>query len=150
AKRQRAGGIFICYRRDDDQGFSGRLFDHLVAAFSRERVFMDVDSIDPGLDFAQVLQEEVARCDVFLAVIGRDWATATDKTGRRRLDSPTDYVRIEIEAALNQGKRVIPVLVSGASPPEPEELPDSLKPLPGRQAVQLTHERFAVDTTALI
>ena len=76
---------------------------------------MDVDNIAPGLDFVQVLNEEVARCDVVIAVIGKNWLSAADETGERRLDNPEDFVRIEIESALAQKKRVIPVLVNDAT-----------------------------------
>src|SRR5216684_684258 len=97
-----AGKIFISYRRGDDPGFSGRVFDRLQEAFSPDQLFMDVDNIAPGLDFVRVLHEQVAKCDVLLAIIGRGWIDAADPTGARRLDNPEDFVRIEIESALKQ------------------------------------------------
>ena len=109
-----SGTIFINYRREDEPGFAGRLYDRLEAAFTAEKIFMDVDSIDPGLDFVAVLDGQVAECAVFLAVIGQGWLNSRDKHGQRRLDNPADFVRIEIEAALRRGKRVIPVLVNDA------------------------------------
>src|SRR5438105_1312233 len=116
-----AGRIFINYRRGDDPGHTGRLFDRLREVFSPEEPFMDVENIDPGLDYRQVLKEQVATCDVLLAVIGKGWIDARDAAGNRRLDSPSDLVRLEIEEAMNLGKRVIPVLVGGASSPRPHE-----------------------------
>jgi len=101
------GKIFINYRRGDDAGFTGRLFDRLETHFSADRLFIDVDSIAPGLDFVKVLDEQVAQCDVLLAVIGGGWLRATDASGARRLDNPRDFVRIEIESALARGIRVV-------------------------------------------
>ena len=145
-----AGGIFISYRREDSQHAAGRLVDRLERSFGRDQVFMDVDAIEPGLDFVDVLDQKLANCDVLLALIGRGWLEARDQSGRRRLDDPSDFVRLEIEAALRRNIRVIPVLLDGGSFPKEESLPDSLKPLARRQAVRLTHERFASDTEGLV
>lgn len=145
-----AGKIFINYRRGADAGYSGRLFDRLLGVFPQQQLFMDVDNIAPGLDFVRVLNERVAECDVVLAVIGKGWLDARDASGKRRLDDPDDFVRIEIASALNQDKRVIPVLVNDASMPRPEELPEVLRPLARRNAVRLTHERFRSDADGLI
>src|SRR5215831_14080713 len=137
-----AGKIFINYRRGDDPGNTGRLFDRLQEAFQPEQLFMDVDNIAPGLDFVRVLEDQVAKCDVLLAIIGKGWIDAGDATGARRLDNPEDFVRIEIDSALKQDKRVIPVLVGDAHMPRPEELPEAIRPLARRNAVRLSHERF--------
>ena len=145
-----AGKIFISYRRGDDPGSTGRLFDHLKVAFSAGRLFMDVDSIKPGLDFARVVDETLAECDVLLAVIGPSWLEDTDEHGCRRLDDPNDPVRVEIETALKRGKRVIPVLVRRASMPRQDELPESLKEFGRHHCFGLTHERFASDASELI
>ncbi len=145
------GKIFINYRRGDDPGFAQALLGRLEQVFPHEQIFMDVDSIEPGLDFVRVLEEQVAQCDVLISVIGKNWTEARDtSSGSRRLDNPEDFVRIEIESALAQEKRVIPVLVGQASMPHADELPDSLKPLARRNAVRLTHERFRADTESLI
>jgi hypothetical protein len=87
-----AGNIFINYRHGHDPGNTGRLFDRLQEAFRPEQLFIDVDNIAPGLDFVQVLEEQVAKCDVLLAVIGKGWIDARDATGARRLDNPEDFV----------------------------------------------------------
>jgi hypothetical protein len=144
------GKIFINYRRGDDPGHTGRLFDRLQDVFDPEQLFMDVDNIAPGLDFVRVLNERVAECDIVLAVIGKGWVDARDDNGNRRLDDPDDFVRIEITSALNQDKRVIPVLVGEAQMPRPEDLPEALQALARRNAVRLTHERFRADTQGLI
>jgi formylglycine-generating enzyme required for sulfatase activity len=145
-----AGKIFINYRRGDDPGFAQALFGRLEQAFPSEQLFMDVDNIEPGLDFVRMIEEQVAQCDVLISVIGKNWTGARDETGCRRLDNPDDFVRIEIESALSQDKRVIPVLVGEASMPRADEVPESMKPLLRRHAVRLTHERFRADTEALI
>jgi formylglycine-generating enzyme required for sulfatase activity len=144
------GSIFISYRRETDSAFAGRLYDHLEPSFGRERLFIDVDSIAPGEDFVAVLESWVAACDVLLALIGRGWLAATDEAGRRRLDNPDDFVRIEIGAALAQGKRVIPVLSDNTAMPRAEELPGEIKPLAGRNAIRLTHDRFKDDAERLV
>src|ERR1700758_2780596 len=101
-----AGKIFISYRRGDDPGFAQALYARLEQAFPPEQLFMDVDNIEPGFDFVKVLEEQVAQCDVLVLIIGKGWIDARDESGARRLDNPADFVRIEIESALAQGKRV--------------------------------------------
>jgi hypothetical protein len=145
-----AGRIFINYRRGDEPGFAGRLFDRLEQSFRSDQIFIDVDNIPAGHDFTDVLESEVAKCDVVLVVIGRAWLNAADEDGRRRLDNPEDFVRIEIESGLRQDKRVIPVLVNDATMPRSEDLPNSMKPLAKRNAVRLTHERFRTDADGLV
>jgi hypothetical protein len=144
------GRIFINYRRGDEPGFAGRLFDRLEQTFEPNQVFIDVDNIPPGHDFVSVIESEVAKCDVLLAIIGRGWLAAADETGARRLDNPDDFVRIEIESALRQGKHVIPVLINSAEMPRPDELPEMLKPLSRRNAVRLTHDRFKADAQEFV
>jgi len=142
--------IFINYRRGDEPGFTHALLGRLEQAFPAERLFIDVDNIPPGEDFVRALESQVAQCDALLAVIGNGWLDATDESGSRRLDDPNDFVRIEIESALKQGKRVIPVLVHEARMPRPDELPEAIRPLATRNAVRLTHERFRADVQGLI
>jgi WD40 repeat protein len=143
------GNIFISYRRGDGGGSAGRLYDRLEQEFGRERVFFDVDTIAPGQDFVQVLEDKVDTCDVLLAVIGRSWLEARDENGQRRLDSPDDFVRIEVAHALSGSKRVIPVLVDAAQIPSGESLPDDLKALTRRNAVRVSHESFKADCDRL-
>jgi hypothetical protein len=145
-----SGKIFINYRRGDEPGFAQALLGRLEQAFPAERLFMDVDNIPPGEDFVRMLESQVAQCDAMLTVIGNNWLGATDEHGSRRLDDPHDFVRIEIESALKQGKRVIPVLVHQARMPHPNELPEAMRPLSQRNAVRLTHERFRSDVQGLI
>jgi hypothetical protein len=126
--------IFLSYRRDDSADAAGRIHDRLVPKYGADNIFMDVDNIPPGLDFRKVIDEAVGKCQLFLAVIGQVWLTTTDRDGRVRLENPADFVRLEIEAALDRDIPVIPVLVGGADVPRPDHLPVSLQPLGFRNA----------------
>jgi hypothetical protein len=116
-------GIFISYRRDESAAYAGRIADSFVEHFGEDNVFRDIDAIEPGLDFVEAIERAISSSDVLIAVIGRSWLTATDSTGRERLQDSHDYVRMEIAAALQRDIRVIPVLVQGASMPSADELP---------------------------
>lgn len=150
ARANWTGGVFISYRRADSAAQAGRLFDHLVAHFGADRVFMDVDTIQLGADFARKIRESLDVTDALLAVIGRQWLDAKDDAGRRRLDNPDDFVRTEIATALERGTWVIPVLVGGATMPREDELPPSLTALAYRNAIDLSDARFTSDMKALI
>jgi len=142
--------IFISYRRDDTEGEAGRLFDDLVGKFGENSVFMDVSGINPGVDFRQAIDDNVASCGVFLAIIGPAWSSIKNSAGGRRLDDPNDFVRLEIASALARNIAVIPVLVHEAKMPRPEELPDNLKDLAFRNSVEITHTRWNSDVHLLI
>ena len=144
------GAIFISYRRDDSPHAAGRLYDHLAQSFSRDQLFMDIDAIEPGLDFLKVIKEKVSGCEVLLAVIGPKWSAVRNEDGTRRLNDPNDFVRLEIEAALERDVRVIPVLVDGAPIPKASELPETLQSLVRRNAIHIAHDRFAADATGLV
>jgi TIR domain len=144
------GGIFVSYRRQETSHLAGRLADRLADRFGEGQVFIDVDTIEPGVDFAEEIGRAVATCKVLLAVIGPSWLTAIDGRGRRRLDDPDDIVRLEIEAALARGVRVIPILVEGAPMPGREGLPGSLAGLARRNALFIRHESFRSDAGRLI
>ena len=145
-----SGRIFISYRREETAYPAGWLYDRLAGHFGGGQVFKDVDSIQLGDDFVEVITRAVGSCDVLVALIGGEWLSVTDAHGRRRLDDPDDFVRLEIEAALSRGVRVIPVLVDGARMPPADELPDSLAALVRRQALELSPARFDFDTSRLL
>jgi len=142
--------IFISYRRDDTEGHAGRLFEDLCDRFGKAAVFMDVAGIEPGRDFRRAIEQQVASCGVLLAVIGKNWLTVTDRDGKRRLDDPYDFVRLETASALKRDIPVIPVLVHDAAMPRAEQLPDDLKELAFRNSVELTHARWPSDVQLLI
>jgi hypothetical protein len=147
----RSFDVFINYRREDSAGHAGRLYDALSKHFGPEHVFMDIDTIDPGDDFAEVVEHRIASCDVLIALIGRRWLTTEDREGRRRLDRPEDWVRLELEKALERGdRRVIPALVEGAEMPTSDQLPDSLRKLSYRNAFELSDGRWHSDVQRLI
>ena len=142
--------IFISYRRDDTEGQAGRLFQDLRDAFGAEAVFMDVATIEPGVDFRRAIEKQTAMCGALLALIGRNWLSATGSDGRPRLEDPHDFVRLETAAALRRDIPVIPVLVHDAQMVRAEDLPDELKELAFRNGVELTHARWDSDVQLLI
>jgi hypothetical protein len=144
------GRIFISYRREETAYPAGWLYAQLADHYGGGQVFKDVDSIQLGDDFVEVITSAVGSCDVLLALIGPQWLTIADERGRRRLDDPDDFVRLEIEAALARNVRVIPILVDGARMPRAEELPDRLSRLVRRQALELSPARFDFDTGRLL
>jgi hypothetical protein len=141
-KKSLPGRVFISYRREDTAWPAGRVYEVLVENFLPDLVFKDVDTIKPGEDYVERIIGAVRSCDVLLALIGRQWLTITDESGHRRLDSPEDLVRLEIETALESGSRVIPILVDGARLPRRDELPATLAPLLRRNAFEISAQRF--------
>ena len=111
---------------------------------------MDVDHIPAGVDFAKHLESQVGSCELFLALIGRTWLDVQDGSGRRRIDDPDDFVAIEIAAALSRGIPLIPVLIDGAAMPNAASLPDRLKPLALRNAIEIRNTQFGSDAGRLI
>jgi hypothetical protein len=145
-----SAGIFINYRRHDTIATAGRLFDRLALAFGNKQVFMDVEHIPAGADFTLHIEAELTKCGVLLALIGPHWLDIRDNFGSRRLLDANDLVAKEIEVALHRGLNVIPVLVDGAAVPKLEDLPDALKPLVRRNAVELRNAQFGVDVDQLV
>jgi hypothetical protein len=142
-------GIFICYRHDDNSHAAGRLYESLQRCFSSDQIFFDVDKIEPGLNFLTVIREKIAASDAILVVIGPNWLNSRDSVGQRRLDSPKDFIRLEIEEGLEQGIRVIPLLIDGAEMPTDDDLPASLKSLALLNAVPLSKSSFRRDVEHL-
>jgi hypothetical protein len=144
-------GIFISYRRQDSQSAAGRLADHLRELMPEVPVFRDVETIEPGIDFVEAINKALESCGILLAIIGPRWSTMADAAGKRRLDDPGDYARLEIATALKRSDvRVIPVLVEGAAMPGADDLPEELKPLARRNAIELTDKRWEFDVSTLI
>ena len=143
--------IFISYRRSDSADVTGRIYDRLVDHFGRDRVFKDVDSIPLGVDFRKRLGDFVGRCRVLLAVIGKHWLRGDEGIDRPALESARDFVRVEIEAALDRGIPVIPVLVQGARIPREEELPPKMQALAYHNAISIRSDPdFHQDAVRLI
>ena len=142
--------IFINYRRDDSGGYAGWLYDRLTGHFDRDFIFMDIDRIEPGEDFYEVINEKLKSVDVAVVLIGKNWLDITDAAGQRRLDNPDDWVRLEIATLLERKIRVIPILLSGAVMPQSTQLPECLMPLARRNAYEISHNRFHTDVDKLI
>ncbi len=144
------GRIFISYRRQDSAYPAGWLYDRLAARFGPEQIFKDIDSIELGDDFVDTITNAVGSCDILLALIGQEWLDIAGSDGTRRLDDPDDFVRLEIEAALERKVLLIPILVDGALMPRGDELPPSIAALVRRHALELSPNRFRADTDRLL
>jgi TIR domain len=142
--------IFLSYRRDDSAGYSGRVQDRLTQEFGRDLLSMDVDTIPLGANFAMVVHNEVAKCEILLAVIGPHWLDARGDAGNRRLDDPHDFVRVEIGAALQRNIPVIPILLDGAKVPKADQLPKDLEQLSVRNGLDVRHASFHSDIDKLV
>jgi predicted ATPase len=143
--------VFISYRRDDSKYQARMIHEAFCRVLPQEHVFMDIASIPPGSNFRKILSGWVNECEVLLALVGREWIDATDpKTSRRRLDNPSDFVRMEIGEALARGIPVVPVLIDGTPMPDVDSLPDDLKDLVDRQAEFVEYRTFDADIERLI
>jgi TIR domain len=143
-------GIFISYRREDSAAYAGRLYDRLSAQFGLDQVFMDVDDISPGADFARQIDAKVGSCDAMVVVIGKNWLVTRNAAGHLRLSDPNDFVGLEVSLALQRNVLVIPVLVGGAQVPKAEELRADLRDIARRNALTLNDQDFQRDVDALI
>ena len=137
--------IFICYRREDTGGHAGRLCDRLTARFGHARVFMDLQDIAPGQNFAQSIDDTIASCECVVVVIGPRWLESL----QQRAHGAEDFVQHEIAAALHRDVTIIPVLVGGARMPAAEQLPPALAALSYRNALEVRDERFDDDVARL-
>jgi hypothetical protein len=144
-----SGTIFINYRKDDSNWNALALYNELQKYFEEERLFKDFNAIQPGDDFVLSIQRALSKCDVLLVVMGRHWLDVKNSNNVRRLDDPDDYVRIEIATALERGIQVIPVLFDNTPIPTPQQLPDNLKPLSRRQAIEINPNGFEDDVRRL-
>jgi len=143
--------IFISYRRDDSEGETGRLHDHLCNGhFSDEELFLDVEDIATGVNFKDAVEKAIDECSVMLVMIGTNWESSTDAGGNRRLDNPDDMVRHEIRTAITSDKRLFPILVKGAKMPKADKLPDDIRDLAFQNAIEIRHAHFRNDVTGLV
>ncbi|MQA75623.1 MAG: TIR domain-containing protein [Solirubrobacterales bacterium] len=141
--------VFISYRREDTAGHAGRLYDSMAARFGEGRVFVDVD-LEPGIDFVQRITEAIGLCQVLLVIIGPRWTTLADDAGEPRIADRDDFVRLEVETALRRAEvTVIPVLVAGAKMPDADDLPEGLRALARRNALELSDLRWRYDVGRL-
>ena len=141
--------VFISYRRDDTAGYARALGDELAQQLGADRVFMDVDDIQPGQPFAQVIQHQVGAATVLLVLIGKRWLGEREGMPPR-IDDPHDFVRREVASGLASSARVIPVLLDGAAMPAESQLPEELRALAGRNALEVDNSRYAADIGRLL
>ena len=141
--------IFISYRRDDTAGHAGRLSDSLSDYFGHDRVYMDVKDIEYAQDYKDAIEESLSVTGALLVVIGDQWCSISDDSGKRRLDDPNDDVSREIKVALDSGRTVLPVLIGDAVMPGPDELPEQLTDLSRRNAISVSDERWHFDVDRL-
>lgn len=142
--------IFINYRKDDSPWNSLALYQELIRHFGKDNIFKDFNTILPGADFVESIEEALKSCDVLLVLISESWANIKDKNGNLRINNDDDFVRIEIATALKQNIKVIPVLFDNAVLPHASELPEDLKNLSRRQSIEIDKTRFEADTTKLV
>jgi hypothetical protein len=142
--------VFISYRRRDTARDAGRLYDAVTGRLGANSVFMDTD-LGPGTDFVERIQQAVSDCDVMLVIVGPHWATVESSDGSPRLADPEDFVRLEVEAGLRRPNvAVIPILVAGARMPEPDHLPEGIRPLVRLKAQEISDPRWRYDLERLI
>ncbi len=128
--------IAISYRRQDSSPVAGRLYDRLQAEFGKGSVFMDFDSIPYGVDFREHIKQTLQRAKVVIAIIGPEWCGGREPSNRR-IDDPTDFVRLEVASALENGIPIIPVLVNNTPMPDAKNLPPELEGLAFRNGLAL-------------
>ncbi len=143
------GKIFVNYRRDDSASHALNVAQYLEATFGKSHVFLDIDRMRAGQSFPTVLKERLSASKVMLAVIGPSWLTLKGEDGQRRIDDPSDWVRLEIATALTSGTVVIPVLVGGAALPRKSDLPPVLQALTDQHAVTVTTNGFRNEMAGL-
>lgn len=143
--------IFISYRRKDSSGHAGRLHEELVRRYGREAVFMDIDSLEGGVEFREQIHQTLDAADTALVLIGEAWAAPTgDSEASRRIDREDDLVRREVAAALDHEQvKVVPVLVEGAKLPSADELPEDLATLRGLHVCQLRNGDWKADVNRI-
>jgi hypothetical protein len=144
-------GVFLSYRRIDSSAYTGRLYDYLVDHFYQDQIFIDVERIPGGDEFSVVLNHALDGSAAVIVVIGPRWLNADDGKGGRRLDSPDDWVRMEVSSSLKRSDvKVFPVLVGGATLPKADDLPDDMKALVGRNAREVSDTRWDYDAKKLM
>ena len=130
--------IVISYRREDSVETAGRIYDWLDSRLVPDSIFIDVDSIPPGLDFRTAIKDTIRSASVMLVIVGPRWLTVREPNGGApRLDNPNDFVRAEVELAIQNNIPIIPILVQEATMLASDDLPASLMSLAYRQAVKV-------------
>lgn len=136
---------FLSYRRKDDRWAARSICERLSEVLGEHAVFRDVDAIGLGEDFRNRIDDAVGRCAVMLVLIGPYWLDPGRRKGKRRIDSEDDWVRIEIEMALQRHRLVIPLLLDNAEVPKASALPPSLRELAYKNSQNIGERTFDSD-----
>src|SRR5262245_22489652 len=151
AKVKKENQIFISYRRDDEPGTTGRIYDRLGKEFGKKVIFKDVNSIPAGEDVKPYIISAINKCKIVLVIIGEQWIKIKDEKGVPRIQAPDDYVRMEIEEAIRRKKLIIPLLINNTKMPREDKIPDSIKGLVSKNGVKIGHDpNFDFDIGNLI
>ena len=142
--------VFVSYRRSDTQDLAGRIADRLRETPGIDRVFIDVEEIEPGADFEQKIRASLEDFEVCLLLIGTRWLGPGNAGGGTRIFDERDFVRMEAAAALASVPKVLPVLANEAQMPTGAELPADLQRLPRINALSIRHTSFDRDMEYLI
>ena len=119
--------IVLSYRRDDSGTVTNWLTEKLVERYGREAIFRDIDSIQPTENFRKRIGRALRDCDFVVAIVGPGWVGRCGDDGKARIHADNDWVRVEVETALQLDIPLLPVLVEGAEMPQPDALPASLR-----------------------
>jgi len=142
--------VFISYRREDTGSAAGRVYDRLSRLLPKSNLFFDVNTIGGGEDFVRRIESEIGRSDVALVFIGDKWLEPAPPPGSGRIWEPDDFVRAELRAALARPMLILPILVAGARMPKPEQLPEDVRAVTGKNAMPLRHESFDDDAENIV
>jgi len=146
AKTSKKTGIFVSYRRADTAAYAGRLADRLRSRFGDD-IFLDVESINAGANFQDVIRDTLSRCGAMALLIGKKWIEREETA--HPFGDTQDVITQEIQTALDLQLPIIPVVVDGASIPSESVLPRHLRHLPKLNAIELRHVSFDRDVEAL-
>ena len=142
--------IFISYRRSETREFAVRIYDRLVLEFGKDNVFLDVEDIEPGIVFPKELEKALNDSKIMLVIIGNNWLSEKDKNGNTKIFNPEDFVFREVKMAIDNGLKIIPILVNGTKIPDKLELPEQINELSHRNAVELKNDSFYMDIDGLV
>ncbi|MBY8873792.1 toll/interleukin-1 receptor domain-containing protein [Micromonospora sp. PLK6-60] len=143
--------IFINYRTDDDASAAALVDRELWRVFGRDRVFRDCRSLRTGRDFQPEIQRALERSTVLLALVGPRWWELRDERGRRRIEDPDDFVRMEIRYALGRPDMVlIPLLLNGATLPKAHQLPADIAGFAHRHWAEFRARHDEADLRTLV
>jgi hypothetical protein len=142
--------VFLSYRRSDAEAMAQTLFWCLLNQVDGIALFRDSDTLQPGMAYADIIDQTIANCDVVLVLIGKKWLNAKHADGRLRLADADDLVRLEVASALRQGKKVFPCLLNGARMPKAEQLSPDLQPVTRLHATPISQASFDRDVKPLV